>query len=188
MEEGATAEGAGLTLGEAKWAAVRQLGRRFPGLSSDHVEFEILADPAESDGDARVLARADLEAWRAGGGDAAALPDEASERVRALVERVLSALDLRASVDVEEDEEEIRASVVGEELGLFIGKHGQTIDARSAARVPGGLPGRPDAGPASGWWSMPRATGSAGRRRCAGRPTRRPTTRCASTARCRWTP
>lgn len=129
MEEGATAEGAGLTLGEAKWAAVRQLGRRFPGLSSDHVEFEILADPAESDGDARVLARADLEAWRAGGGDAAALPDEASARVRALVERVLSALDLRASVDVEEDEEEIRASVVGEELGLFIGKHGQTIDA-----------------------------------------------------------
>lgn len=143
MEEGATAEGAGLTLGEAKWAAVRQLGRRFPGLSADHVEFEILDDPDESDGDARVLAHANLVAWRAGGGDAASLPDEAAERVRALVERVLAALDLRASVDVEEDEEEIRANVVGEELGLFIGKHGQTIDAMQQLAFRAAFQGRP---------------------------------------------
>jgi spoIIIJ-associated protein len=129
VAEDATAEGAGLTLGEAKWAAVRQLGRRFPGLSADHVEFEVIADAEEDGGDARVLAHADLEAWRAGGGESAALPDDAVGRVRALVERVLVALDLRASVEMDDDAEEIRANVVGEDLGLFIGKHGQTIDA-----------------------------------------------------------
>jgi spoIIIJ-associated protein len=128
VAEEASAEGAGLTLGEAKWAAVRQLGRRFPGLSADHVEFEVIADP-EEDGEARVLAHADLESWRAAGGESGALPEDPAGRVRAMLERVVIALDLRASVDIEEDAEEIRANVVGEDLGLLIGKHGQTIDA-----------------------------------------------------------
>jgi spoIIIJ-associated protein len=128
VPEDAIAEGAGLTLGEAKWAAVRELGRRFPGLSADHVEFEVIAEPEEA-GEARVLARADLETWRAAGGESGALPDDAAGRVRALMERVVIALDLRASVEVAEDAEEIRANVVGEDLGLLIGKHGQTIDA-----------------------------------------------------------
>jgi spoIIIJ-associated protein len=129
VPEEASAEGAGLTLGEAKWAAVRQLGRRFPGLSADQVEFEVIADPEQGGGEARVLAHADLEAWREGGGDSAALPEDPVGRVRALVEQVVIALDLRASVEIAEDAEEIRANVVGEDLGLFIGKHGQTIDA-----------------------------------------------------------
>jgi spoIIIJ-associated protein len=49
--------------------------------------------------------------------------------VRALVARVVQALGLRASVDIEENEEEIRATVNGDDLGLLIGKHGATIDA-----------------------------------------------------------
>ena len=129
MSEDATAEGTGLTLGEAKWAAVKQLGRRFPGLSADHVSFEVLAEPdAEGSRDARVLAHADLEAWRAAGGEGNG-PEAPAERVRELLERIAAALDMRASVEVSEDDEEIRASLVGPDLGLFIGKHGQTIDA-----------------------------------------------------------
>ncbi len=59
------------------------------------------------------------------------LPEDPAERVRAIVERVLDELDLEAEVEVEEDEDEIRASVEGddEELGLLIGRRGQTIDA-----------------------------------------------------------
>jgi spoIIIJ-associated protein len=38
-------------------------------------------------------------------------------------------LGLRATVDIEENEDEIRATVNGDELGLLIGKHGSTIDA-----------------------------------------------------------
>jgi spoIIIJ-associated protein len=68
----------------------------------------------------------DLEAWRVA---AETVPEEPAERVRALVGRVVQALGLRATVDIREDEHEIRATVNGDELGLLIGKHGATIDA-----------------------------------------------------------
>jgi spoIIIJ-associated protein len=57
------------------------------------------------------------------------LPEEPAERVRALVGRVTLALGLDASVEVEETDETIRATVDGEDLGILIGKHGSTIDA-----------------------------------------------------------
>jgi spoIIIJ-associated protein len=57
------------------------------------------------------------------------LPDQPAERVRALLGRIVEELGLDASVSVEEDEEEIRADVDGEDVGLLIGRHGQTIDA-----------------------------------------------------------
>ena len=54
----------------------------------------------------------------------------ASDRVRELLERVNEALALDASVEVERDEEGvIRAVLHAEDLGLFIGRHGTTIDA-----------------------------------------------------------
>jgi len=57
------------------------------------------------------------------------LPDTPAERVRELVERVTGALGLAATVEVSEGDEEIRAVISGEDLGLLIGKHGATIDA-----------------------------------------------------------
>ncbi len=51
------------------------------------------------------------------------------EAVRDLLERVVSALGLEATVEVVEDEETCTGIVHGEDLGLFIGRHGQTIDA-----------------------------------------------------------
>jgi spoIIIJ-associated protein len=57
------------------------------------------------------------------------LPDDPAERVRALVERVVEELELDATVTVEEDEGAITARVEGEDLGLLIGRRGQTIDA-----------------------------------------------------------
>ena len=41
----------------------------------------------------------------------------------------MHALGLRATVDIEETDDEIRATVNGDDLGLLIGKHGATIDA-----------------------------------------------------------
>lgn len=52
-----------------------------------------------------------------------------TDRVRELVELVVDALGLEAAVVVDESDEEILATVEGEELGLFIGRHGQTIEA-----------------------------------------------------------
>ncbi len=57
------------------------------------------------------------------------LPDEPAERVEALLDEIVDALDLDAEVIVEETPDEIAARVEGEELGLLIGRRGQTIDA-----------------------------------------------------------
>jgi spoIIIJ-associated protein len=59
----------------------------------------------------------------------AQLPAEPAARVEALLARIVTALDLDAEVVVEEGEEEIAARVEGEDLGLLIGRRGQTIDA-----------------------------------------------------------
>jgi spoIIIJ-associated protein len=119
------AEGQGDTLGEAKWAAMKELESRFPGLTQEHVRFDIAEDGA-ADGPARVRAEVDREAWEA---VADTIPDEPAERVRAIVSRVVNALGLHATVDIDESDEEIRATVNGDDLGLLIGKHGSTIDA-----------------------------------------------------------
>jgi len=51
------------------------------------------------------------------------------ERVRELLERVNDALELDAEVEVLEETDRIRGILHGEDMGLFIGRHGQTIDA-----------------------------------------------------------
>lgn len=58
-----------------------------------------------------------------------ALPAEPAERVRAILERLVEELGLEADVSVSEDGDEIRGSVDGDDVGLLIGRHGQTIDA-----------------------------------------------------------
>jgi spoIIIJ-associated protein len=57
------------------------------------------------------------------------LPAEPAARVELLLSRVVEGLDLEAEVVVDEGEDEIAARVEGEDLGLLIGRRGQTIDA-----------------------------------------------------------
>jgi spoIIIJ-associated protein len=54
---------------------------------------------------------------------------EESDRVQELLERVSDALGLDAGVRVEQDDDGIRGVLEGDDLGLFIGRHGATIDA-----------------------------------------------------------
>ena len=58
-----------------------------------------------------------------------ALPDEPAERVEALLDEIVDALDLDAEIIVDETDDEIAAKVDGEDVGLLIGRRGQTIDA-----------------------------------------------------------
>ena len=125
--QGLTAEAEGASLGEAKWNAVKALEPRFPGVTGDCVSFEVLAEGDEgADQPARVRAAVDEEAYER---IASEIPETPAERVRAVVSRVVAALGLHASVDIEETGEEIRATVNGDDLGLLIGRHGATIDA-----------------------------------------------------------
>src|SRR5688572_13840852 len=104
---------------------MKQLEPRFPGITAECVRFEVLEEP-EAGAAARVRGEVDEDAWRQA---AEVIPEEPVERVRAVVARVVHALGLGATVDIEETEDEIRATVNGEDLGLLIGKHGATIDA-----------------------------------------------------------
>jgi spoIIIJ-associated protein len=53
----------------------------------------------------------------------------AAESVQELLERVVEALGLDATIEVSDDGETCTGTVNGDDLGLFIGRHGQTIDA-----------------------------------------------------------
>ena len=118
-------------MGAAKWAAMKELERSYPGISVEHVEFEVVEERADDqDGGplTRVVAAPDLDQWQAAE-DEFDWPDEPTERVREILRRVVSALGLRASVDITQRDGEIWAEISGPELGLLIGKHGQTLDA-----------------------------------------------------------
>jgi spoIIIJ-associated protein len=58
-----------------------------------------------------------------------AFPEKPAERVRELMERIATTAGVEATVDVREDRDGLYAEYVGDELGLLIGHHGQTIDA-----------------------------------------------------------
>jgi spoIIIJ-associated protein len=52
-----------------------------------------------------------------------------ADRLRDFLEEVLAACDLDADVEVEESDEALSADIDGDDLGLLIGRHGQTIEA-----------------------------------------------------------
>jgi spoIIIJ-associated protein len=130
------AEGDGV--GEAKWKALKQLEPRFPGIDADCVEFIVVSAGSGEDEPARVIGEVDEAAWRKASTE---LPDEPIERLRSLVIRVVHELGLNATVDVTETDDELKATVNGNDLGLLIGKHGATIDALQHLAVRIALPG-----------------------------------------------
>jgi spoIIIJ-associated protein len=54
---------------------------------------------------------------------------DAVARVRRMLEEVVGAVGIEASIEVSEDDAGVNANLDGEDLGLLIGRHGQTIDA-----------------------------------------------------------
>jgi spoIIIJ-associated protein len=49
--------------------------------------------------------------------------------VRDLLDLLVESLDLDAEVDVRREDDVVTGALIGEDLGLFIGRHGQTIEA-----------------------------------------------------------
>ena len=52
-----------------------------------------------------------------------------AERVQELMQRIVDAAGVDATVDVHKADDGLHAEFLGEDLGLLIGHHGQTIDA-----------------------------------------------------------
>jgi spoIIIJ-associated protein len=128
-----TAEATGETVGEAKWAALRELERRHPGLDKAAVQFEVVAEGERGIlgvgyEPARVLAHLPAEAAETA---AAAAEDESVQtaEARSLVARIVETLGVDAEVVAREEAEAIVVTCSGPDVGLLIGRHGQTIDA-----------------------------------------------------------
>ena len=122
-------EATGETVGEAKWSALRELERLAPGLDKSSVRFQVVSEGERGllgvgYTPARVVATVD-EAEEA----ETAPASEAAERARELVRRVTETLGVECRLRVDEREEEIAVSCSGPDLGVLIGRHGQTIDA-----------------------------------------------------------
>jgi spoIIIJ-associated protein len=130
-----TAEATGETVGEAKWAALRELERRHPGLDKAAVQFEVVAEGERGIlgvgyEPARVVAHLPAEAAEAAAANAPAV-DESGQaaEARALVAQIVETLGVDADVVAHEEPEAIVVTCSGPDVGLLIGRHGQTIDA-----------------------------------------------------------
>ena len=125
-----TVEATGETVGEAKWAALRELEQRYPALDKAAVRFEVVTEGERGllgvgYAPARVVAHLPAESAEAAAFDESDLASE----VRLLVSRIVGALGVDSRVDVREDDEAITATCSGADVALLIGRHGQTIDA-----------------------------------------------------------
>jgi spoIIIJ-associated protein len=124
-------EATGETVGEAKWSALRELERMHPGLDKASVRFQVVSEGERGllgvgYAPARVLASVPEEALAVGAdGDESALARD----LRELVERITETLGVQCRIEVHESEDRLVASCTGAELGVMIGRHGQTIDA-----------------------------------------------------------
>jgi spoIIIJ-associated protein len=122
-------EATGETVGEAKWTALRELEQLVPGLDRDSVRFDVVSEGERGllgvgYAPARVIARV-------ADGTTALLADE-SEAVasaREFVDRIARAIGAGVTVTAAEREGVVTVTCTGADLGLLIGKHGQTIDA-----------------------------------------------------------
>ena len=123
-------EATGETVGEAKWAALRELEKQQPGLDKAAVRFQVVSEGERGllgvgYTPARVLATLAADASPRAPIDESELAAE----VRSLIERIATAIGVAGRVDVHEDDHTITVTCTGPELGMLIGRHGQTIDA-----------------------------------------------------------
>jgi spoIIIJ-associated protein len=121
-------EATGETVGEAKWAALRELEQRVSGLDRESVRFEVV-----SEGERGLLgvgyAPARVLAYATPGGVESTDGSEAAQAARDFVSRVAAAIGADVTTAVSEREGLVTVACTGADLGLVIGKHGQTIDA-----------------------------------------------------------
>ncbi len=128
-----TVEATGETVGEAKWNALRELELIVPALDKGAVRFQVLSEGERGllgvgYAPARVAATA-AEGEASNGAPAPSGESAAAARLRELLVHVTAAIGVRCRIELVEDGSSLTATCFGDELGLLIGRHGQTIDA-----------------------------------------------------------
>src|SRR5262249_30022965 len=102
-----------------------------PGLDKSAVRFQVVSEGQRGllgvgYAPARVIARAEPGAVAEVG---EVDESDTASRLRELLERITTEIGVRCSVEIDESGEELVATLRSSDLGLVIGKHGQTIDA-----------------------------------------------------------
>ena len=134
-EDCAQVEATGETVGEAKWAALRELERLSPGSTRRASRFQVVSEGERGllgvgYEPARVIAVVAEDGAVARRRRRRRESPSSPRRSREVLERIAAALGVRCRIDVaEEDDDARRPPAPGRDLGLLIGKHGQTIDA-----------------------------------------------------------
>ena len=129
--EATEVEGLGETVGEAKWSALRELERRFPGLDKASVRFAVVSEGERGllgvgYTPAKVVAKLTAPPPHA---PAHEEPGTPAARLRELLERICAELGAPCAIRITEDETTLHGTLSGSDLGLVIGKRGHTIDA-----------------------------------------------------------
>jgi spoIIIJ-associated protein len=122
-------ESTGETVGEAKWTALRELEQLVPGLDRESVRFDVL-----SEGERGLLGVGYTPARVVATVAEYSSSEEHSESdaavsAREFVDKVATAIGANVTTVVTEREGSVIVTCTGTDLGLLIGKHGQTIDA-----------------------------------------------------------
>jgi spoIIIJ-associated protein len=145
------AVGEGKNVKEAEIDALEKLEEITGALMPDQVEYEIISGGSKGFlgmGSAMAQVEARVKGY---GGEAAStsaatdsesgeeaeeaaepsvpLSPEAEARLKELLEKVAESLGLETTVKITDRGEEVVIELVGEDLGLFIGRHGSTMDA-----------------------------------------------------------
>jgi spoIIIJ-associated protein len=175
VTEELSVEATGETVGEAKWAALRELERLSPGLDKGAVRFQVVSEGERGllgvgYTPARVVATVAADGAVAQAAEPASDESELASLVRELVTRITAGMGVQCRVDIEEREDAVVATCSGRDLGLLIGRHGQTIDAVQYlvnAILVRRMPGTPAIVDAAGYRARREASLSAMARRAA---------------------
>jgi spoIIIJ-associated protein len=123
-------EAEGETVGEAKWSALRELERRFPGVDKSKVRFVVVSEGERGLlGVGHVPAKVIAQLTSVPVPEAAEEPGSPAARLRELLERITTELGVPVRIAISEDEGSLVARLSGPDLGPVIGRRGQTIDS-----------------------------------------------------------
>jgi spoIIIJ-associated protein len=181
MTEELSVETTGETVGEAKWAALRELERLSPGVDKSAVRFQVVTEGERGllgvgYSPARVVATVETDGAGMDEDPASTDESELAALVRELVTRITAGIGVSCSVDIQKREDAVVATCSGRDLGLLIGRHGQTIDAVQYlvnAVLVRRMPGTPAIVDAAGYRARREASLSALARRAADDAVRR---------------
>ena len=125
----------GATIEAAKQKALEQLRKVVPYVREGDVEFVVLDEGGRGGflGMGRGKNQPRVEARVVSSPEAPAHDTvdsaEAVERLREFVERITGGMGLEVEIDVFDSGEALVAEIAGDDLGILIGRHGQTLDA-----------------------------------------------------------